>query len=112
MRKYIKNEIRIDGRNIPYPVYTAFEYLMEHDRMSESDAEDFTEANYDLYQKINQIIALKQSCYLMRRVCYSCGSLSEDLYALKLELIREISEKYNYKFDDDWMEGLVAKEGK
>lgn len=110
MREYIKNKIWIDGRNIPYPVYTVADYLKEHDNISEDAVDEFIESNYNLYQKINQIIALKQSCYLMRRVAYSCGSLSDDLYALKLRLIHEIKEQYDYVFDDQWMEDLIKDE--
>lgn len=37
MRNYIKREISIDGRNIPYPVFTAIEYLSEHDGVNIED---------------------------------------------------------------------------
>jgi len=107
MREYIKSKLIIDGRNIPYPVFTATEYLMEHDGMSENEIEEFIEGNYDLYKKLNQIIALKQSCYLLRRTSYSCGSLSDDLYSLKLELILKLHSLYGYDFDDAWMENLI-----
>lgn len=109
MRKYIPGDISIDGRNIPYTVSTAAIYLMEHDGLSENEMYDFMENKYDIYQRINQIIALKQSCYLLRSVSYSCGSLSEDLYQLKMQLIYELREIYHYEFDDEWMEQLVDK---
>ena len=51
---------------------------------------DFMEDKYEIYQRINQIIALKQSWYLLRRVGCSCGSLSDDLYQLKMRLIHEL----------------------
>jgi len=109
MRNYIKREISIDGRNIPYPIYTAIQYLSEYDGVDIED-EEWYEDNYDKVQLINQIIAIKQSCYLLRRVSYSCGSLSDDLFQLKLRLIRELQEKYEYRFDDEWMESLVQDE--
>ena len=107
MREYKKGEICIDGRNIPYTVFTAADYLIHHDGLTEEAMYEFMNGHYGLYQKINQIIAIKQSCYLLRRVDYSCGSLSDDLYSLKMELILKIKNEYGYIFDDDWMESLV-----
>ena len=105
-REYIANQnFNIDGRNIPYPVFTAHGYLAEHDGME--DVEEFCDNHEKLVTLLNQIIALKQSCFLLRHTSHSCGSLSESLYALKLHLIKELSEKYSYTFDDDWMESLV-----
>lgn len=108
-RKYINNSLYIDGRNIPYTIFTAAGYLIHHDGLSEDEMYDFMEEKYEIYQKINQIIALKQSCYLLRCVGYSCGSLSDDLYQLKLRLIHELKDTYHYEFDDEWMEQLVDK---
>lgn len=107
MREYIKKRIRIDGRCIPYPVFTCFQYLMEHDGLSEAEIYEFMETKYEQYQKINQIVALKQSCFLLRHTSYSCGSLSEDLYSLKQCLIGELRKNYPYEFDDTWMESFV-----
>lgn len=106
MREYRKANLRIDGRNIPYPVYTAVDYLMEHDGMSEEEVEAVPQ---ELYTRINQIIGLKQSCFLLRHTTHSCESLSDDLYALKKQLIKEVKELFQYEFDDAWMESLVPK---
>ena len=112
-RDYIKNNnLKIDGRNIPYTIFTAAGYLLYHDDLTEEEMYDFMEDKYEIYQRINQIIALKQSCYLLRRVGYSCESLSDDLYQLKLRLIHELRDTYHYEFDDDWMEDLVTEERK
>lgn len=108
MREYIKKKIDIDGRNIPYPVYTAVDYIIDHDGLSGNELEEFFDKNQELCKRINQIIAIKQSCYLLRRVSHSCQSLSDDMYQLKLELIKDVSEKYDYIFDDEWMESLVS----
>lgn len=105
MREYINKEIRIDGRNIPYPVFTAPQYFEMHDRVENVD--DFIEENEDIYTLVTQILALKQSCFLLRRVSHSCQSLSDNLYYLKNRLIAELREKYNYEFDDNWMERLT-----
>ena len=107
MREYVKARVYIDGRNIPYPVYTANEYLVGHDKLAEDEVESFAEVNGELFNRLSQVIALKQSCYLLRHTSYSCGSLSDSLYSLKKELISEIREKYNYQFDDEWMDSLV-----
>lgn len=105
MREYINKDIRIDGRNIPYPVFTAPQYFEMHDRVENVD--DFIEGNEDIYTLVTQILGLKQSCFLLRHTSHSCGSLSDNLYYLKNRLISELKEKYNYEFDDDWMERLI-----
>lgn len=104
MRDYIPGRISIDGRNIEYMLITAGDYLEAKNEWSEEQIEEYCENNYEAYVLINQIMALKHSCYLMRRVSYSCGSLSEDLYSLKLRLINELREKYQFEFDDDFVE--------
>lgn len=110
MREYICEKVEIDGRTIPYPVFTAAQYLAEHDHMSQEEIECFMENNWEVYLTINQIIALKQSCFLLRHTSYSCDSLSDSLYNLKLQLINELKEIYNYIFDDNWMESLVEED--
>lgn len=109
MRAYINSNISIDGRMIEYRLVTARDYL-EAKGMSEEETEDFCENNYQIYQLINQIMALKQSCYLLRRVSYSCGSLAVDLYDLKLRLIMELKDSYDFEFDDDFVESYGFEE--
>lgn len=60
--------------------------------------------NNELYIIINQIIALKQACFLFRRITHSCGSLSSDLFSLKMNLIHKLNKEYNFNFDEDFME--------
>jgi hypothetical protein len=110
MRDYIPGRISIDGRNIEYRLVTAYDYLEAKNEWDEEKIEEFCENNYEVYQLINQIMALKQSCYLLRRVSYSCGSLSDDLYMLKIRLISELKEKYNFYFDDDFVENYGFEE--
>lgn len=104
MREYINRPVSIDGRNIPYPVSTAYEYFELHDRVD--DVNVFADNNPEICILVNQIIALKQSCFLLLHTTHSCQSLSDDLYQLKLRLIQELKEQYNYEFDDVWMEKL------
>ena len=49
-------------------------------------------------------MALKQSYFLMRRVSYSSGELSESLDELKNRLILELKERHNFEFDDAFVE--------
>ncbi len=105
MREYINKTFRIDGRMIPYPVFTSGEYFELHDKIT--DVDDFIEANPEIEELVTQILALKQSCFLLRHTAYSCQSLSDGLYRLKLKLIEELKEKYNYEFDDIWMEKFI-----
>ena len=105
MREYIDLDIRIDGRTIPYPVLTSCEYFASHDNID--DVDGFIDTNQEIDELVTQILALKQSCFLLRHTTYSCQSLSDGLYDLKMKLIKKLAEKYQYMFDDEWMEKLV-----
>lgn len=111
MRDFIGDMIRIDGRMIPYKIFTASQYLQEKERYSEEEIEKLYDKKYEMCQMINQIMAIKQACFLLRRTSYSCGSLSDDLYDLKIRLIGELKAMYNFDFDDDFVEnnGLQIK---
>lgn len=104
-REYVPNQISIDGRNIPYQIVTARDYLLEKELIDETEEsfESFMEKdkNYEIYDKLTQILALMQSHYLMRRVSYSCGTLSEGLWQLKNELIWDLKNNYNFEFDEE-----------
>ena len=85
--------MKINGKEIPfYPVVNAHDYLMTHDKMSQEEADAFKDQYDELYEMLNQIIALKHSCYLLRQCTHSCQSMSDDLYKLKKKLVR-ISRK-------------------
>lgn len=103
LREFIGDNIHIDGRMIQYRIYTVYHYLKAKG-LTEEQIYDFQTKQYDLYKAINQIMAIKQSCFLLRRTSYSCQSLSDNLYSLKMRLIREVKEKYNFDFDDDFVE--------
>jgi len=105
MREYINSPVKIDGRNIPYPVFTAADYLTHHDGIA--DVERFIDTQYEIYEYLTKILALKQSCFLLRHTTHSCQSLSDALYKMKCQMICELAEKYDYLFDDSWMEQLV-----
>jgi hypothetical protein len=101
MRQFIPGGISIDGRMIEYRLVTAKDYL-EAKEFSDECVEELIERG--VYTIINQIMGLKQSCFLLRRVSHSCGSLAVDLRELKVKLITELSEKYDFEFDDEFVE--------
>lgn len=109
MRDFIGDNIHIDGRMICYRIATAEDYLTEKG-WSEKKIEKFTDQKDEAYTLLNQIIALKQACFLFRRVSYSCGSLAEDLYSLKVRLIRELKDIHQFEFDEDMVERLAGEE--
>lgn len=101
LREYIGDNISIDGRMIWYRLVNATEYFLAKG-YSEKEVEDFFDKG--IGETVNQIMAIKQSCYLLRRTSYSCQSLSDDLFSLKNRLIHELREKYNFEFDDQFVE--------
>ena len=113
-RKFSGKEIKIDGRDINYDIVTAIDYLIAKnvDGLGEIEDEelivDWMEENYGIYKRITQILALKQSCYLLRRTTHSCQSLSDGLYELKNELIAELKENFNFEFDDEFVENFKS----
>lgn len=111
LREYTgEDNLNIDGRNIPYQLLNAAYYFMAKHKFTEDELYKFSEDNYELYQRVNQIIAIKQSCVLLRHTSHSCQSLSDDLFSLKMELIKELKEKFNYEFDEQFMESYPSEE--
>lgn len=107
LREFIGDGIRIDGRMISYRIFTAHQYLSHKNGWTEDQCHEFVEKDFDNYQAyllLSQIMALKQSCFLLRRTTHSCQSLSDNLYDLKLRLINELKENHNIEFDDDFVE--------
>ncbi len=105
IRPYIDNKnLSIDGRMIPYPLVTAGDYLEAKHNMSEDEVNKFMDENYEQYTMLNTIIAMKQSCFLLRNVRYSCGSLSDNLYAHKKDMVAKYNETYDVPFDEDFYE--------
>lgn len=103
MREFIGDRIQIDGRMIVYRLVTARDYLRAKG-MSEEDADNFADYQDSTHQLLTQVIALKQACFLLRRTNYSCGSLSDGLFTLKMRLIHELREKHGFEFDDEFVE--------
>jgi hypothetical protein len=86
---------------IPYRLVTAYDYFKAK-KYSEDQIEVFFDN--EIGDLVSQIMGLKQSCYLLRRVSYSCQSLSDNLYHLKNRLIHELRDNYSFEFDDDFVE--------
>lgn len=101
-RDYIgEHHLNVDGRAIWYRLVNANDYF-EAKGYSESQIDEFFENKIGTI--VNQIMALKQSCVLLRHTSHSCGSLSDDLYRLKNQLINELREKHSFDFDDEFVE--------
>lgn len=109
MRDYISTNVVIDGRHIPYPIQNAAEYFLEHEHLTSEEIELIIYNQYDLFQKVSQIIALKQSCFLLWHTTHSCQSLHDSLIDLKNNLIKELSEVYQFVFDEEWLESLAER---
>lgn len=105
-REYIGDYISIDGRMIWYKLVNATEYFLVKG-YSDEEIKGFFDKG--IGEIVNQIMAIKQSCYLLRRTSHSCQSLSGDLYSLKNRLIHELREKYSFEFDDQFVEEFGHK---
>lgn len=103
MREYIKKPIHIDGRNIPIGVVTAIDYMILTNLVEDDEQviEDYCENNLEITELISEILALKTSHYLLRRVSYSCGSLSDAIYKMMNEKCIKLNELYKIEFDFD-----------
>ena len=101
MREFIGDHIHIDGRMIGCRIVTACDYLEEKYQWSEKKIDKFIDEHPEIYDLINQIMALNQSCYLMRRVSHSCQSLSDCLFDLKLDLLYKLKTEHNFEFDEE-----------
>ena len=109
MRDYIPNySLKIDGRNIPYTIVTARDYLLRVGLIDESEDsfEDFVEKNYEVYQRISQIIGLKNSIFLLSRTTHSCQSITDNLKILESELWVDLKDNYNFEVLDEVLEEL------
>lgn len=105
IRPYIDNKnLHIDGRMIPYPLATAIDYLEARYGMTQEELDSFTNNHYEQLTMLNTIIAMKQSCFLLRHTTYSCKSLSDDLYAHKNDMIARYNKTYDEPFDEDFYE--------
>lgn len=105
IRPYIDNKnLHIDGRMIPYPLATAIDYLEVKYGMTQEELDSFMDNHYEQLTMLNTIIAMKQSCFLLRHTTYSCQSLSDDLYAYKNDMIARYNKTYDEPFDEDFYE--------
>lgn len=103
MRSFIGDGIRIDGRMICYRLVTGMDYLRAKG-WSDNEIDTFCDQKDEVYKLLNQVMALKQSCFLLRRTTHSCQSLSDNLYSLKLRLIHELRNDHRFEFDDEFVE--------
>lgn len=107
IRPYIGSDgLRIDGRKIPYPLVNSRDYLIaKQPKMTDEEYDKWMDTNYEQNQMLNTIIAIKQSCFLLRHTEYSCDSLSDDLCQHKNEMVAAYNEKYpDEPFDESFYE--------
>lgn len=107
IRPYIgMDNLHIDGRMIPYPLVNDRDYIMaKNTEMTDEEYEDYAESHYEQLQMLGAIIAMKQSCVLLRHTAYSCGSLSDSLYRHKNEMVAKYNELYpEDPFDENFYE--------
>lgn len=100
----VRPYINFDGRMIPYPLVTAGDYLEARYGMTEYEVKNFVDEHREQYSMLNAIIAMKQSCFLLRHTSYSCQSLPDDLCEYKKELVARYNESYDDPFDEDFYE--------
>ena len=86
-------------------------FVLLRDSDGQKEVEKILDNNYGLYQKISQIIGLKQSLFLLWHTTNLCQSTHDSLLDLKIKLIKELKEEYSYVFDEKWFEEMT-KEGK
>ncbi|AKA44350.1 hypothetical protein [Paenibacillus polymyxa] len=101
LRDFIGEGIRIDGRMIPYRLVTAYQYFQAKKYTEEEISKFYTTG---IGETVSQIMALKQACYLLRHTSYSCQSLSDSLYNLKMQLILDLKITKGFEFDDPFVE--------
>ncbi len=94
----------MDGRMIPYPLVTAGDYLEAKYSMATEEVDNFMDNHYEQYTMLNTIIAMKQSCFLLRSTSYSCQSLSDNLYEHKNDMVAKYNKTYDEPFDEDFYE--------
>lgn len=110
MNKY-KNLV-IKGKCIPYMITNAADYMIIHDGISQEEFEQILDNNYGLYQKVSQVIGLKQSLFLLFHTTSLCQSTHDALYDLKKQVIKELKNDFSYEFDEEWFEQMVREEFK
>ena len=101
IREFVKGNVSVDGRNIGYRLFMANDYFKLKYNLSEEEVDKIIDEQEDLYNLVGQILALKQSMWLLDRTSHSCGSLTDSLWLLEARLIKELKEKHNHEFDNN-----------
>lgn len=52
----MKTTLHINGKVFPFRVVNAADYFLLHDNLSQDDFENILDNNYELFQKVSQII--------------------------------------------------------
>lgn len=102
----------IKGKCIPYLITNTADYMIIHDGISQEEFEQILDNNYGLYQKVSQVIGLKQSLFLLFHTTGLCQSNHDALIDLKKQIIEELKNKYSYEFDEEWFEQMIKEDFK
>lgn len=97
----------IDGRHVPYVIKNAGDYYRKIEGYTQEMVDHMMDFEWERTSRINQIIGLKISCYLLRHTTRMCESVSGCLFALKDDLIKQLKEEYDYDFKEAEMEALT-----
>lgn len=100
----MKGNVHIDTVIPAFEITSAAKYLAVHDGLSQEEIDNVIDGMPELYQKLTQVLAVKHSISLLRRTGGLCQSLTDSLIILGIELERELKAKYNYDFDDVWLD--------
>lgn len=95
-----ESKLKIDGRNIPYRLVTAADYLVaKNEGWNMEDVKQYKSVFPSQFIMLNQIMAIKQACVLLMHTSHSHHSLAKDLLALKRQLILEL-DAVGVEFDE------------
>ena len=98
---------KINGLHIPYAVSNVGDYYRMIEHYTPEMVDHMVDFEGERTSLINQIIGLKISCYLLRHTTHICESVPDDLAALKIELIKQLKEKFDYDFKEEDMEKIL-----
>lgn len=104
-----ESNLKIDGRNIPYRLVTAADYLLaKNEDWDMNDVKQYEEVFPFRFIMLNKIMAIKQACVLLMQTSHSDLSLVKDLRNLKQHLIHEL-RTVGVEFDEELVERYTCE---
>jgi len=97
--------MQIDGRQLPFNIKTADDYLRVVMKLNDEQVEDYYNYRWETIDLITQIISLNLSIHILRRTNHTCQSLPDSLRELRGRLIGELNNKYDVVYEfEGWEE--------